>query len=143
MIEKNSGSRRPTETETLKFHHNILLKSIKILTLYEDMWVEVYGIVFLQSFCKVSLSKSYTISHQEMEQQWENALKNKFDEQSDQYEKQQLPKRTRFTAMMGEGEGANAFRPRSYELRHSNCSFEEMDNQVADFLVNLLSKRVL
>ena len=46
-----------------KIHHNILIKCIQILSLYEDIWVEIYGIEFLQNFYKESQNKIYSTSN--------------------------------------------------------------------------------
>lgn len=43
-LEQGMFIKKFNEQELIKFHHNIILKFIEILTLYEDIWVEVYGL---------------------------------------------------------------------------------------------------
>lgn len=73
-------SKKGSEQELQKYYHSILEKFVEILGLYEDIWVEIYGIWFLTSFYKESSSKNYCFKLENMEELWEDIIINTFQE---------------------------------------------------------------
>lgn len=52
------------DQDAIKFHYLIIEKIIQILALYEDIWVEIYGIEVLIEFNRQSEEKKYGVSWQ-------------------------------------------------------------------------------